>query len=337
MSFSLRTPLLILLLVFSHPVGADEVVLIDGTRIVGRVKTLDAGRLTIVGETIGELHLPFSRVLSITTDEDREVVLADGSARRVRFELRGESVEIVGATGREPVSLAQVQAIDPPPPEPPVTHEGNITLSGKVTDGNTRQKKVTANAEYVRRTKENRLTVLADWNYAQDFGELTERNASLRGKVDHFFDERLFTYANASGRRDDFADLDLRSTLGAGAGYQLLDSDTCKYYEELGISYVDDRFDVAEDDDYATARFSGKLDWAFDPDRVTIFHFHEVFLGLEDTDDLLVDTQSGVRLTLLKDFYASIQLNYKWDNTPAEGKRREDVELLLGLGYSYTF
>ena len=326
------------LLLLSSSVFADEVILKDGSRIVGKVKTLGGGSITIEGGSAGTVTIPFSNVQSLTTDSDQKVILADGTEVEARFATSGDGkAEMVTAMGREPVNLMRIQAIDPPPPPPAVTHEGNVTLNGKVTDGNTRQKKVSTSAEYVRRTADDRLTVNATWNYAEDQGNLSERNSALRSKYDYFFNEKLFGYTNFSFERDDFADLNLRTTVGAGVGYQFIETDEYKYYEEIGVSYFDEDFDNAPDDDFAASRISGKFDWVITPDKVTFFHFHEIFWGLEESDDVLVDTNTGVRMTIIDNFFASFQINYRWDNTPAAGTNRSDTEYLLGLGYSYTF
>ena len=328
---------LLALVLVQAPSFADEVILKDGSRIVGIVNNLTDGALHISGGSAGTVQIPFANVQSLTTAGDKQVVLADGTKMIARFASSQDGqVQIVSATGTESVSLARVTAIDPPDKKA-VTHSGNVGMSAKVTDGNTHTKKVSSSAEYVRRAENNRTTVNAEWNYAENEGILSERNTSGRAKYDHFFSERLFAYGNFSLRGDEFADLNLRTTLGAGVGYQFIENETYKFYEEFGVSYFDEDFDNSPDQDFASSRFSGKFDWVITPDKVTFFHFHEVFWGLEDSDDLLVDTSTGVRLTVIDNFFASFQINYKYDNTPAAGTTRGDAEYLLGLGYSYEF
>ncbi len=328
---------LLALLLVAAPSFADEVILKDGSRIVGTVKTLGDGSLIIEGGSAGTIQIPFANVRSLATVGDRNVVLTDGTSMMARFATSSSGeAQIVSANGTEAVNLARVTAIDPPEVKA-VTHSGNVGMSAKVTDGNTHTKRVSSSAEYVRRAEDNRTTVNADWNYAENSGVLSERNTALRGKYDHFFNERLFGYGNFSLRGDKFADLDLRTTVGVGAGYQFIENETYKFYEEVGVSYFDEDFARSPDNDFAASRFSGKLDWVITPDKVNFFHFHEVFWGLEDADDILVDTSTGVRLTIIDNFFASMQINYKWDNTPAAGTTRGDTEYLLGLGYSYEF
>lgn len=329
--------LLVAALLAADPVLADEVVLEDGTRILGKVVGLGEGTLTIEGGSAGKLTIPFASVRSLVTEGDHTVVLADGRSLRGRLQMTaGGAPQIASADGAEAVDFGQFSAIDPPEKKD-VTYNGNITVSGKVTDGNTNTDSVTAAAEVIRRTDDDRLTLFGDWNYSEEEHQVSERNASGTGKYDYFLSKRLFVYGNTSFEGDDFQDLSQRFTVGTGAGYQFLDDETWKYYEEAGVSYIDEDFHNDVREGYASSRVSGKLDWNIVAKRVAFFHFHEVFLSLEDQDDVLVDTRTGFRFTLVAGFFANAQVNYRWDNTPTAGRERDDTEYLLGLGYSVAF
>ncbi len=311
---------------------ADEVTLKDGSRILGTIQSSDGGSLVIDGGAAGKISIPISGVEAITTVGEHVVVLVDGTVLKGRITMSDAEPFV----GEQQIELSSIKAVNPPD-KPAVTHNGNVSLSGKATDGNSNTKSLSAFAEYVRRAESNRTTVLGDWNYSENSGELSERNASLRGKYDHFFNEKFFGYGNLSFERDDFADLDLRTTIGGGAGYQFIENGVHSFYEEVGISYFDEKFDNSSDNEFASARFSGKFDWIIEADRISLFHFHEVFMSLDDSEDVLVDTKTGVRINVIDNFFATIQFNLKWDNTPATGAERTDTEYLLGLGYSYSF
>jgi putative salt-induced outer membrane protein YdiY len=332
------TAVLALLSLHSVPAAADEVVLADGTKIIGTVTNLSGTTLTVEGGAAGKVQFPFSSVRSVTTDGSHTVVLADGRTVRGRLVLgAGGAPELAIEGGAsEPLAYGQITEIDPPEKKA-VEYTGNISLSGKVTDGNTNTDSAATAAEIIRRTEKDRLTLFGDWNYSEDDGRVTQRNASGRGKYDYFFSEKLFGYANGSLEGDDFADLDLRSTAGVGAGHQFFDDATLKYSEEVGISYVDENFQHGAHDSYSASRLSGQVDWVVRPDRVSFFHFHELLWSLDDVDDALVDTRTGFRFTLIAKFFALLQVNYKWDNTPAPGRERDDTEYMVGLGYSFGF
>jgi len=334
---TLRTALLLALLSAALPAFADEVVLEDGTRILGKVVGLGEGTLTIEGGSAGKLTIPFASVRSVVTEGEHTVVLADGRSFRGRLEMTaGGAPQVTSAAGAEAVTFGLITAIDPPEKKD-VVWSGNVNISAKATDGNTNTDSIASSAEAIRRTDDDRLTFFGDWNYSEEEGQVSQRNASGTGKYDYFLSKRLFVYGNGSVEGDDFQDLSQRATVGAGAGYQFLDDETYKYYEEVGVSYVDEDFHDGIRDEYASSRFSGKFDWNIVAKRIAFFHFHEVFWSLEDQDDILVDTRTGFRFTLIGNFFASLQVNYKWDNTPAAGKERDDTEYLLGLGYSFTF
>jgi len=319
------------------PALADEVVLEDGTRILGTIVGLGDGTLTIEGGSAGKVTIPFASVRTLVTQGEHTVVLADGRSIRGRLETAPTGTPQIATTaGTEAITLGQITGINLPEKKD-VTWNGNITISAKATDGNTNTDSIASSAEAIRRTDDDRLTFFGDWNYSEEEGVVSERNASGTGKYDYFLSKKLFAYGNGSVEGDDFQDLSQRATVGAGAGYQFVDDDTYKYYEEVGVSYVDEDFHGGIREEYASSRFSGKFDWNIVAKRVAFFHFHEVFWSLEDQDDVLVDTRTGFRFTLIANFFANLQVNYKWDNTPAAGKERDDTEYLLGLGYSVSF
>lgn len=318
-------------------VPVDEILLKDGSRLIGEIKGMGDGVLEIATGSAGTLKVKFEDIETLNSSGTHTVVLRDGSRQVGRPTVGpGGNVQIqTELSGVVPVQLGDITAINPPPP-PGVTHKGFMGLSGRITDGNTRTKSARAEAEYEARGDRHRLTIRGDWNYEESQAGLTARNARGAIKYDFFVTEKLFTYVNASFEGDDFADLNLRTTLGAGLGYQFLDDKTFQYYEEAGISFFDEDFDLGRDDRYAAGRVAGKFDWNIVQDRVVFFHRHEFFLGFEDEEDVYVDTQTGTRLTIIDNFYANFQINWSWDNTPAPGIRRTDTEYLWGLGYSFS-
>lgn len=320
----------------------DEVVLKDGTVIRGTIVSMLGGALKINNAAVdgGSVSVKFSEVARIVSETTHTFQLTDETrvVGKPRIDENSQLVVDTELQGTVPLNLGHVAFINPPPVKA-VRHKGSINLSGKISDGNTRTKSANAQVEYEARSETNRLTIRGDWNYAEDSGALSARNASGSLKYDYFFSPRGFAYVNSVFQGDDFADLNLRTTLGAGLGYQFVDSTkdggSVDFYEEAGISFFDEDFDMAKDERYAAARISGKLDWAVKPGKIAFFHFHEFYSGLEDKDDLYADTKTGFRFTILDNFFALLQVNYRWDNTPAAGANRSDAEYLWGLGYSF--
>ena len=66
--------------------------------------------------------------------------------------------------------------------------------------------------------------------------------------------------------------------------------------------------------------------------RLEIFHKHEGFVRLEDTKDLFILSQTGLRIPLSRHLNATAQFNYDRDNTPAPGEGKGDEAYLLTIG-----
>jgi putative salt-induced outer membrane protein YdiY len=62
---------------------------------------------------------------------------------------------------------------------------------------------------------------------------------------------------------DQFADLDLRSTVGTGPGYQFFESEALNLSVSAGPAWVDEDFDEAEDEDYAAGQWLFSYDQFF--------------------------------------------------------------------------
>ena len=88
---------------------------------------------------------------------------------------------------------------------------------------------------------------------------------------------------------------------------------------------------------FGSGRWALNAEYAIMEKKITMFHFHEGYLGFEDTDDLYIKSQQGMRFTIIKDFYTSIQVNMDYDNTPSPGLDRIDTTMLFGLGYNFSF
>ena len=68
---------------------------------------------------------------------------------------------------------------------------------------------------------------------------------------------------------------------------------------------------------------------------MTFFHFHEGYPSLEDLKDFYITSATGLRFNLTGNFNAGVQVNYRYDSTPSEGRKRADTLYLLTLGYSF--
>lgn len=327
----------------------DEVTTVDGSHVLGTIDKMEGGKLTIKPAFGGDdVVIGWDQVKTLKTAKALPFVLDDGTT------LNG-----VGAAGAEgnmdikadalsqanSVPMARIQAINPTPKKP-WSYKINLGFGGSVSDGNTRTKTMSTMGEFVARSERLRLTAGAAYNYAQDKNAgVTAQYGKGAIKFDFFLTKRLYLFASALFEHDGIQDLKLRTALSAGPGFQFVDKgdfepewlNQLEVYGEAGIAYFNEDYRTAVDKDFVAARWAFKVNWPFLPDRVTFFHFHEGYPSLENAKDLYITTETGLRFTVIKNFVATLQVNWRWDNTPSPGFRRSDTLYLATLGYNIDF
>ncbi len=317
----------------------------DGSEVQGDVVDMGDGTLNVKTKFAGDVPIDYSQVKSIDSKMKLRLLLEGGS------ELNGTvspgtdgHLNVTVDDASEPISvpLTAVAAINPPPPAG-TTYTGLIQAGGSINDGNTRTKTGSVSGEFIARNLRQRFTASGAYNYAEDTGSVTARNARGQLKYDFFVTERLFIYASSLFEGDSFQDLKLRTALSAGLGYQLVNKGDfdgmfagLDSYVEGGVAYFSEDYDGgANDDEFVTARWAFRLDWEVVDGKVTIFHNHEGFPSLEHGKDIYIITHQGVRLTIWNGFFAAFSVQWRWDNTPAPGRRRSDTLYLASLGYAF--
>lgn len=167
---------------------------------------------------------------------------------------------------------------------------------------------------------------------------MTARNAAGSFKYDFFLTKKLFSYAQSLFERDDMQYLTLRSTLGLGLGYQILDSERASLFAEAGVSYFNEDYAETKDEQYTAARWSVGLGYEIVPERVKFFHLHEGYYSLEESGSYYIRSEQGVRLPLAAHFLANFQMvDYSYNSKPAPGKQESDTAYIFGLGYEFKF
>ncbi|WJW75249.1 DUF481 domain-containing protein [Thiohalobacter sp. IOR34] len=329
--------LLTALLGLCRPALADEILLLNGDRLSGTIVAKRGNTLTLDTRYAGRLQIQWSSVRQILCSRPLRIVLEDDT-RLTGSLLQTEPGKLRIRAGRlvetTPIDLAQVRYINPP-----VEADGGVAFSGKLnlginfTKGNTDVEKTHFDAELVAKTLENRYTIGAILNRSAERGTETESNATGYAKYDHFLNSHWYVYSNALFARDRFKDLKLRTSLGLGSGYQFIESKPTNLSLEGGLTYLNEDFYTARDESYPSARWSLNFDHRLQASKLQFFHFHEGYLGLEDTSDLLIRSQTGLRMPLIERLNATAQFDYDWDSTPADGNDKGDARYSLNIGY----
>jgi putative salt-induced outer membrane protein YdiY len=274
----------------------------------------------------------------VETDSPVRVVLGDqATVHGILQTTETGELQLDSDQMAEPLkfSITNVSGINPPD-KPAVKFTGRINAGVDIKKGNTDTEAFHVDGELEARTEKNRYTAGAEANREEESGNKTADNWLLYMSYDRFLTQKWFFYTNANFEQDDFKDLNLRTTVGAGSGYQFFESKPINLSVRGGLAYVNVDYSVDDqDNDYSAGRWAVKYDEYFFDDFLQFFHLHEGIVSLEDTEDIVIRTRTGLRIPLRKGFNTTVQYNWDWDNSPAPGKDRVDQRYLITLGYGW--
>lgn len=318
---------------------AEEILLANGDRISGTILTMKNAKLTMTTTYAGDIVIDWDKVVSIVSDTPIKVVLSDenvikGTALTSdRDTIRIKAGEVLETA---PIPLAKVTAINPPDkPKKAVKVSGRANIGVNSSSGNTDTEKAYADAELVARTENNRFTVGGSYNRTEEDDVETESIITGYSKYDHFFTKKWFGYVNTLFTKDRNQDLNLRSAYGFGAGHQFQETEIANFSVEAGLSYMNEDYESAPDTSYTAGRWSLNFDRYLFDESFQFFHFHELFVSLENSEDIFLRSKTGIRIPLKEKLTANFQVNFKWDNVPAPDKGRKDTDYIFSFGYSW--
>jgi putative salt-induced outer membrane protein YdiY len=324
----------------------DIVTLKDGSIIYGEVIEMVGGVLQIKTSASPDnlLKVNWSDVSSLSVNHP------------IPFHLKEGSV-IVGTATAGPNGTLNVQAeplkntmevpIDSvtsinPVMQNQVIYLGNVSGAYTQTTGNSQLRNASLLGELVARSEQLRLTINGRYVYGDNANTLNARNARGTIKLDFFFTKRLFWFASAYFENDLFQDLKMRTALASGPGYQFIDRGDfpgilkdMTFYTEAGLAYFNEDFRVADDQSSFRARVSMKLNWPFFDDRITLYHYDEIFPSLQNTSNYFLTMDNGVRFKIWQGFVSGFQVTTRYNSNPASGTGDTDNMYLMTLGYSF--
>lgn len=330
MRSALATAAFAIVFAFAAPASADEVQLKNGDRYTGTVTRLTRGKLTFKTSN-GTLTIPWAEVVGLSSSAMLRATVGTADPAPITAIAPAGPGRVTLTPGGD-VALADIAGLDPV--EPPVSMTGGANAGLVQTAGNTDVNSLRLDADVAIREHANRYTASAIVNQADDRGVDTADNWTTSFNYDRFLTERLFLNANAIFTGDSFRDLDLRTALGGGVGYQLLQGPRVELTVNGGIGWVNEDLITGEDTDYTAFREGAALDIALVPDRVDFFHKHDGYFGVDD-DNLFFKMQNGVRISVVAGFVTTLQFDLDYDPSPSPGRDETDTTFALTFGYRF--
>ncbi len=328
------------------PAPLDMVTLKDGSVLSGEVIEMSGGVLLIKTAAAAQniVKINWASVSKLAINHSIPFHLKEGSVLigtategpngtiNVRAEPLKETIE---------VPMDSITALNPLI-QAPVIYSGNLSGGYSQTTGNSHLKNGSLLGDFVARSEQLRLSINGRYVYGDNASTLIARNARGTIKLDFFITKRLYWFVSSYFENDHFQDLKMRTALATGPGYQFIERGDFSgvlrdmtLYAEAGVTYFNEDFRVADDASSPRGRWSLKFNWPLLDDRVTIYHYEEVYPSLHNTKDYFLTMDNGVRFKLIDGFMSSFQVTTRFNSAPAKGTGDTDNLYLMTLGYSF--
>lgn len=322
------------------PVSADEILFLNGDRLTGTIVQAAGGKLTIKTDTAGDVTVDLAKVRTFSTNAPILIRVGDRTtiSSTVAAGADGtiQAVPVPGGVAQT-IALKDLTAINPPP----VRWTGAVSANGIVTTGNAETVNIGVNANAVRRSEQDRITLGAGYLYGRqrnpstDRDETTVDNVFGTAKYDYFLSERTYVFGAVRAERDKIADLDLRFIPAAGVGYQWFESPTFNLSTEAGLAWVYEDYRTGGTDSHFAARLAYHVDYR-PHDIVLLFHNLEWLPSLEEPmDDYNLSADAGVRAGITGELFTEFRVELRYDSTPAPGNDKLDTRYLVSVGWAF--
>jgi len=329
-----------MVLLAAQSLGADELLMKDGSRLLGKVVKKENDTLEFETSYAGVIKVKWSDVSQLTADEPVKVMLEDESTLVADEIRKTEEATLLASEADAPeqsVAPGKVTYINPEPwrTGQGVKWTGLISLDLELDRGNTEEDDFEGSFETRIRRQNDRFSFNGQYERDKADGTVTKEEWKQGNKYDYFVSEKLYYGALLAFEHDKFADLDLRTRLGPHVGYQFFESRELNLDTNVGLLYVDESYDEAEDDDYWSLGWLIDFDWFLVPDRVQFYHKHTGFQSISESSNLTIDSWTGFRFPLYKGIVASTEAEVDYDGGAPSDVDKTDTTYRVKLGYQW--
>lgn len=335
-AFCWMCQVMLLVLLCSGYALSDEVILTNGDRLSGKIIDVRDGILTLETGYSEPVKLEFEAVEKMSSTEPVELHLTDGEVLKGKIITNtNRQAAVEAGPGREAVTVAfdTIAALNPPPKEP-VTWKGNITLGGNLKDGNSDSMNLSAGALAVRRSENDRFLINVLYNYTEDNGVRTAKNTYGQLKYDYFLSPKWYLYLNIDMLSDDFQDINFRTSVGPGVGYQVWDEENRALSLEAGVSYISEDRDLGEDTNWISARLGVNFLYKLF-DRVVFTDQFVIYPNLDDTGEYTLRNDAALVTDIGSNWAFRLGNIWERNSNPGPDVKKDDFTWILGLQYSF--
>lgn len=319
--------------------NTDVVIFVNGDRLTGEVKSLERGRLRFKTAATDTISIEWDDVAQLISDQNIQVETEGGDRYLGQLVTESEAGQVIVKTGSGLKTLDAEHIVF----MNPIETKGFDRFDGDITAGfnfakASAVKQSQLGLELEART-ENRIFGL---DVASVTSDSEDNSSSQRHRLDlsytRLWPKRWFTGGVLRVDRNDELGLDLRTSLGAGGGRYLrqTNSSTLSLVGGLQLS----RENVAgnlEDEDTVEAFATLAWDWfRYDTPELDFSTELNIIPNLTDTGRVRAELDVSMKWEMIEDLFWELAFYGSFDSDPVvQGAAEEDYGVITSLGWEF--
>jgi len=321
------------------PAMADELIMKDGSRLMGKVMKEDGGVVDFETSYAGTIKVKWSEISELITDEPITVLLKNKETREATNAKNTEAgVVLADESGTtETIPVSEVAYVNPEPWRlgKGWKWSGRVNVDLNYERGNSDKDEYHGDWSTTLRGRDDRIKFYGDYEREKSNDILTDDNWRINGRYDHFINEKLFYGGHLGVEHDRPADLQRRTIVGPLIGYEFYESTAMNLDVAGGPVYVNEEFYDTENRDYLALGWVVDFDRFLIPGRMQFYHRHRGLLEPGDTDNLVWDAWTGFRFPIYAGIVASTEVLVEYDGGAPKGVDDTDTTYNAKLGYQW--
>jgi len=316
----------------------DVVVLGNGSRVVGEVRSMSRGKLELKTDDMGTLQIEWGNIVQVTAPgyfevEDMAGALYFGSLRPGQAD---GSLDVVSDWGENGLLLGRIARIQLVKTGFWDRWKGSIDAGAGYTSATELlQLDLDAQLRYLRPKFE--VKAIADAVLTQQPDVEDTRRSSFSATYTRILPGRHRIFGQGTVEQNQELGYDLRSSVVGGWSYLLVRNPHNELGSGAGLAL--NREKPVEGESTTNLEAVTGFDWSnfvFDFPNTDIQVSVMGYLGLTQWGRFRLEANASLKRELFSDFYCGLKAYESYDSQPAtEGARKNDWGLTLTLGYSF--
>jgi putative salt-induced outer membrane protein len=330
---------------------ADQVVLNNGDRLTGTITKSDGKTLVIKTEFAGEVTIQWPAIQSLTSATPLHVATAAKTVVGPVTTTDGTLAVNTSQSGTVDVPRAQVTALRDDKEQAAYEKSlhpnllqgwvGGANVGFALTAGNSETENLALAFTADRKTSHDEIVLYTNTIYATNNAPgavpgVTANATQGGARYDRNLTKRLFAFGGADFQTDALQNLNLRSVLGGGLGYHLINTSRTTLDFLGGVNYTKEDY-IGLDRNFAALTLGEELMHKMGASTVVMEKLY-FYPGLSDSDS------GEYRAAFNLGTITKISKWLGWQNAfgdiyvtnPPVGKRTNDLQLTTGINVAFT-